>query len=68
MTYTDNIDAGTATVKIIGTGDYNKSVTKTFVIKPADISKASVVLRGTSFTYTGEAITPAGDRLGVPNG
>ena len=68
MTYTDNIDAGTATVKIIGTGDYNKSVTKTFVIKPADISKASVVLRGTSFTYTGEAITPAVTRLGVPNG
>ena len=68
VTYTDNIDAGTATVKIIGTGDYNKSVTKTFVIKPADISKASVVLRGTSFTYTGEAITPAVTRLGVPNG
>ena len=68
VTYTDNIDAGTATVKIIGTGDYNKSVTKTFVIKPADISKASVVLRGTSLTYTGEAITPAVTRLGVPNG
>lgn len=68
VTYTDNIDAGTATVKIIGTGDYNKSVTKTFVIKPADISKASVVLKGTSFTYTGEAITPAVTRLGVPNG
>ena len=42
VTYTDNIDAGTATVKIIGTGDYNKSVTKTFVIKPAHHSPTQV--------------------------
>lgn len=63
LDYTDNINAGTATVNITGIGGYNKSVSKTFVIKAADISDGELTLKGTTFVYTGEEITPAVTRL-----
>ena|GEM_PF-3304010 len=34
VTYTDNIKVGKATIKISGKGDYQGTITKTFVIKP----------------------------------
>ena len=68
LDYTDNVDAGTATVKITGTGNYNKSVETTFVIKPADISKAAITLRETELPYTGEAVTPSVAKLSVQSG
>lgn len=68
LDYTDNVDAGTATVKITGTGNYNKSVETTFVIKPADISKAAITLRETELPYTGEAVTPSVTKLSVQSG
>lgn len=63
LAYTDNINVGTATVSIVGIGGYNKSVSKTFAIKAADISKGELILKGTSFVYTGEAINPSVTRL-----
>ena len=68
LDYTDNVDAGTATVKITGTGNYNKFVETTFVIKPADISKAAITLRETELPYTGEAVTPSVTKLSVQSG
>lgn len=50
--YTSNKNCGTATVTITGTGSYAGSVTKTFTITPADISKASVS-KPASKTYNG---------------
>ena len=38
MTYTDNVNAGTATVKIVGKGNYEGTLTKTFVIDPKPLS------------------------------
>lgn len=63
LAYTDNINVGTATVSIVGIGGYNKSVSKTFAIKAADISKGELTLKGTSFVYTGETINPSVTRL-----
>ncbi len=68
LDYTDNVNAGTATVKITGTGNYNKFIETTFVIKPADISKAAITLRETELPYTGEAVTPSVTKLSVQSG
>ncbi|WP_099467931.1 fibronectin type III domain-containing protein [Konateibacter massiliensis] len=52
-----NINVGTATVTINGINDFAGSVTKTFEILPAPISKAVLEKIGDQ-TYTGTAITP----------
>ena len=43
-TYIDNVNVGTDTAKvtITGTGNFAGSVTKTFSIKPADLSEAEL--------------------------
>ena len=56
VTYKDNIDAGTATAVIGGTGRYGDSVEQAFQIAPADISKAKVSV--SSQSYTGSEIEP----------
>ena len=56
VSYFNNVNAGTATVKITGIGDNVDSVTATFTITPASISKA-VVTGLAAKTYTGKAIT-----------
>ncbi|MBQ8965980.1 MBG domain-containing protein [Ruminococcus sp.] len=58
VTYSNNTNAGTATAKITGKGNYTGTVEKTFTISPAAISGATITLSGTSFTYTGSAIKP----------
>ncbi|MGN0593548.1 MAG: leucine-rich repeat protein [Hominimerdicola sp.] len=64
VSYTNNVNAGTATVTITGTGNYTGTVTKTFTITKTeesdtkDISKCTITLSGTSFSYTGSAIKP----------
>ena len=40
--YENNVDVGTATVKITGKGFYTGSISSTFAITPKDLSKASV--------------------------
>ena len=64
VSYSDNINAGTATVKITGKGNFTGTVSKTFTIKQRSVNssttgKASVALSSTSFTYNGTAKTPA---------
>jgi hypothetical protein len=60
VTYLDNTDVGTATVKIKGIGNYCGSLTQTFNITPKDINKSDDVTIDSigSITYNGTAKTP----------
>lgn len=60
--YKNNVKPGTATMVIGGRGNYNGSVTKTFVI-PGNLSNAEVEFLDSAeasdnYVYTGSAITP----------
>lgn len=55
VTYSNNVKVGTATVKIVGKGDYTGTITKTFAIK--NDFKKSVVSGIATKTYTGKALT-----------
>ena len=58
--YSNNKNAGTATVTVTGKGAYYTGTkTASFVINPRSISGISTRLSGTSFDYTGTSITPA---------
>ena len=56
--YTDNINAGKATVTVTGTGNYIGKKMESFTIAPAQLNDATVKVNGT-YTYTGQAQTPA---------
>ncbi|MCL2049957.1 MAG: hypothetical protein FWG87_14645, partial [Defluviitaleaceae bacterium] len=57
ISYADNVNAGTATVTIIGTGNYMGEATTTFTIDPMSISTANVTIDG-SFVYNATEHTP----------
>lgn len=57
VTYSDNLNAGTATVTITGINNFNGSITKNFAIKKVSIENAQITM-GTTFKYTGESIQP----------
>ena len=57
-TYSSNVNVGKATVIITGKGTYTGSRKITFSIKAKSVAPA-VVLKKTSFVYTGKAIKPA---------
>ncbi len=60
VSYSDNIDAGTATVKITASGDYYRGETeKTFIIEQADISECAITLAETQYVYDGTEKMPA---------
>ena len=56
--YENNIDAGTATVVIYGTGDFYGDITASFTIKARPIAKATVT-GVVNKTYTGKALKQA---------
>ena len=56
VAYENNIEVGTATVTIKGVNAYTGTKTITFKVAGIDLSKASVSVKGA--TYTGKAITP----------
>ncbi|MCC8105568.1 MAG: leucine-rich repeat protein, partial [Clostridiales bacterium] len=56
--YSNNTNAGTATVTIAGTGNYTGTVEETFTISTASVSGATVTLSATSYTYDGTAKMP----------
>ncbi len=60
VSYSDNVNVGTATVTITNKtgGNYTVSGTKTFTITAKPLTGAKVEVTGT-FTYTGSALTPA---------
>lgn len=51
VSYTDNTNAGTATVTITGQGEYSGTTTKTFIIKPKPLTEDMVFLSSTSYVY-----------------
>lgn len=58
VSYKNNVNAGTASVILTGMGDYSGSVTKTFEIKPKNLSDVVVKLSSRKFDYDGTAKTP----------
>ena len=58
VSYKNNINAGTASVTITGKGKYSGTITKSFSIKPAGFTKASVTLSASSFTWNGAEKKP----------
>lgn len=56
VAYMNNINAGTATVTVTGTGDYSGTCSKTFTIKPVSISYATV--SAANVYYSGKAEKP----------
>ena len=58
VTYSNNTNAGTATVTITGKGGYTGSTTKNFSINAKSISSATVTLSQTSYTYDGTEKKP----------
>jgi len=59
VSYSNNINAGTATVTISGTGNYNGSKNVNFTIDKKSISDSSISIDSISNqTYTGSAIAP----------
>lgn len=68
VTYASNTNAGTATVTITGTGNYQGIVEKSFTIKAKALTEEMAALETDSAEYTGKAITPKvtvndGDKL-----
>ena len=59
VSYTDNVNAGTATVTITGIGDYTGTAEKTFMINALSIKDASISLSATSYTYDGDDKKPS---------
>ena len=60
VTYSNNVNAGTATVTITDKegGNYTVSGTKTFTINPKTVSSPTIALATTSYTYDGNAKQP----------
>ena len=58
VSYSSNVNAGTATVTITGKGNYSGSIRKQFTIIPADFSGFSAELSADTVTYTGSAQKP----------
>lgn len=54
--WSDNTNAGTATLKLVGKGKYKGSITKNFVVEQANISAATIVFDATEYDYTGQQI------------
>lgn len=60
VSYSNNVNAGTATVTIRGNGDCFGSITKTFTIKKAEASSLTATLSSTRYAYSHGAVkTPS---------
>ena len=57
VTYSNNINAGTATIKVTGIGNYTGEIIKTFKINPISLGNATVSTIGEK-VYTGSTIKP----------
>lgn len=66
VSYFDNVNAGTAKVEILGIGNYDGLIERSFEIKPIDISAASVSVSPESYTYTGGELEPASINVVLP--
>ncbi len=58
VSYSNNINKGTATATITGTSNYTGVVNKTFTINARSITNASITLSQASYTYDGKEKKP----------
>lgn len=58
VSYNDNVNVGTATVTVAGTGNYTGTLIKRFTVKAKPITDLIVTLSYSSTAYTGSALTP----------
>lgn len=58
VTYSNNKNVGTASVKVVFKGNYSGTVTRTFTIKAQAVKSSNVTLSKTSYVYTGKALKP----------
>ena len=58
IAYTDNKDAGTATVTITGKGNFKGEATTNFTIEQKDIDGATITLSQSTYTYDGNEHKP----------
>ncbi len=61
VSYTNNVNAGTATVTACGTGNYSGTISRNFTINPVNIKNngnVDLTLGYTSTVYSGNAKTP----------
>lgn len=68
VSYSDNVNAGTAYVTIRGKGNYTGMAVRTFTISKPNIADCSITLDKTSFEYTGGAIKPSVNVFGCVEG
>ena len=59
ITYTNNINAGTASVTITGKGNYSGKIVKKFTINQINLSKAKITLSKTKYSYNGSYLKPS---------
>lgn len=59
ISYQNNVNAGTATVKITGIGSYTGTGKKTFTIVPQKINEKNVSLSKKSYLYNGKSQKPS---------
>ncbi|GAB6395651.1 MAG: Ig-like domain-containing protein [Bacteroidales bacterium] len=59
VVYDNNVNVGTASVTVIGTGNYTGTASKAFTIYPKPVAGAIQVQNIPAQTYTGEQIKPA---------
>lgn len=58
LSYSNNINAGTATITITGIGNYKNTATKTFTITKASIASATLTGVNATYLYSGQAQSP----------
>ena len=58
LSYRDNVDAGTATVTAVGSGNYAGTVSATFRVTPYDLESHDVTFDINPTYYAGVALTP----------
>ena len=68
FSYSDNRNAGTATLIITGTGNYKGKASKTFTIAPKSIDRATIKLVKDSFNYNGSEQTVSIESVTLSDG
>lgn len=66
LSYANNVNAGTATITITGTGSYTGTISTTFAITAVDLTQVEIVMPNQF--YTGSPVTPKPISVTAPSG
>ena len=67
VSYESNLNAGTATATLVGTGDYSGQVVKTFQIQKADLTAVAPTARELTYNTQAQDLITAGSIQGAGN-